>query len=369
MIKDLESIRGQGRQPARAKSTRAGAARPALVGWLIVLLGALLVGWWALRPVATEAAPAALPPTPEPAPAALENPEATRVASGVGVEGPRPLPAFPKELADPTRFDGVGRIEAHLTVPAGVTPPARWTLVLEPAPFKIGAERARGRRIEVEGQTTLLADDIALGSYTVRAEAGDFECRPFDLELRKPELLDIVFPLELYERGALTGRVIDALGLPVQGMAVFALARSGTAARETRTDADGGFSFERLPDGDWKIRVATRENPLASAEDVSFQAPSLHLRDFSVPRVGAIAVQVVDELGVGLVGALVEATGLRSGPLSVTTGPDGFATLGPAIGGEVRLFASDERAGQAETTLSFDPAAEASAPVQLRLRR
>ena len=125
MNKDLESIRGQGRRLPGAKSTRAGAARASLVGWLLVLLGALLVGWWALRPVATEAAPAALPPTPEPVPAALENPEATRVASGLGVEGPRPLPAYPKELDDPTRFRGVGRIEAHLTVATGVTAPTR----------------------------------------------------------------------------------------------------------------------------------------------------------------------------------------------------------------------------------------------------
>ncbi len=369
MNKDLESIRGQGRRLPGAKSTRAGAARASLVGWLIVLLGALLVGWWALRPVATEAAPAALPPTPEPVPAALENPEATRVASGLGVEGPRPLPAYPKELDDPTRFRGVGRIEAHLTVATGVTAPTRWTLVLEPAPFKIGAEHARARRIEVEGQTTLVADDVALGSYSVRAEAGDFECKPFDLELRKPELVDIVFPLELFERGTLTGRVLDELGLPVQGMAVFALARTGSAARETRTDDAGNFAFERLPDGDWKIRVATRENPLASAEDVTFAAPSLHLREFTVPRSGSIEVQVVDELGVGLVGTLVEAIGLRSGPLSVTTGPDGFAKLGPAIAGEVRLFASDERAGEAETTLQFDPAAQPAVPVILKLRR
>lgn len=368
MIKDLESTLRQGRAPSRAKSTRAGAARAAVVGGLFLLLGTLLVGWLALRPVATEAASAALPPTPAPAPA-LENPEATRVASGLGVEGPRPLPAYPKELADPTRFRGFGRIEVHLTAPSGVTPPPRWTLVLEPAPFKIGAEHARARRIDVEGQATLVADDIALGSYTARAEAGDFECRPFDLELRKPELIDIVFPLELYERGTLTGRIVDDLGLPVRGMPVFALSRTSQAERETRTGPDGVFAFERLPDGDWRIRAATREQPLVSAEDVTFAAPSLHLRDFAVPRVGSIEVHVVDELGVGLVGALVEALGLRSGPLSVTTGPDGFATLGPAIAGEVRLFASDERAGQAETTLSFDPAAESATPVQLRLRR
>ncbi|MBM3989288.1 MAG: carboxypeptidase regulatory-like domain-containing protein [Planctomycetes bacterium] len=367
MIKDLGSIPRQGRGQRGAKSTRAGAARAALASWLLVLLGALLVGWFALVPVETEVAPAALPPTPEATPA-LENPEATRVASGLGVEGPRPLPAYPKELADPTRFVGFGRIEAHLSAPSGITPPTHWTLVLEPAPFKIGAEHARARRIEVRGGLSLVADDVALGSYTARAEAGDFECKPIDLELRKPELIDIVFPLELYERGTLTGRIVDDLGLPVRGMPVFALSRAGKAERETRTGPDGVYAFERLPDGDWRIRVATREQPLVSAEDVTFAAPSLHLRDFRVPRVGSIQVQVVDELGVGLVGTLVEALGSRAGPLSVTTGPDGFAELGPAIAGEVRLFATDARAGQAETRLTFDPTADNPTPIQLRLR-
>jgi hypothetical protein len=376
-IKDLESLfsrtvaarRSQGSGAFARLSTRAGVTRAGGLVAVLGLVGALFVGWKLLNPEEAGAGPVATPPTSAPAAEPrLENPEATRVASGVGVEGPRPLPAYPRELQDPTRFAGLGRIEAHLVTKSGAALPTRWTLVLEPAPFRIGAEHARARRIEVENSTMLLASDIQLGSYTVRAEAGEWGCRPHDIELRKPDLIDHVFPLELYERGTLTGRVVDARGLPVEGLAVFALSRTGSDVRESRTVADGSFAFERLPDGDWRVRVATRENPLASLEDVTFLAPSLHLRDFTVPPMGSLEVRVIDENGVGLVGALIEASGLASGALSVTTGPDGLARIGPGVKGDLSLQATDAQYGHAEARVEFDPQAPRSEPVVLKLR-
>jgi hypothetical protein len=376
-IKDLETLfsrtvaarRSQGSGAFARLSTRAGVTRAGGLAAALGLVGALFVGWKLLNPEEAGAGPVATPPTSAPATEPrLENPEATRVASGVGVEGPRPLPAYPRELQDPTRFAGLGRIEAHLVTKSGAALPTRWTLVLEPAAFRIGAEHARARRIEVENSTMLLASDIQLGSYTVRAEAGEWGCRPHDVELRKPDLIDHVFPLELYERGTLTGRVVDARGLPVEGLTVFALSRTGTEAREARTVADGSFAFERLPDGEWRVRVATRENPLASLEDVTFLAPSLHLRDFTVPPMGSLEVRVVDENGVGLVGALIEASGLASGPLTVTTGPDGLAQLGPGVKGDLLLQATDAQFGHAEARVEFDPQTPQGEPFVLKLR-
>lgn len=360
--------RAKGSAPFRRLSTRAGSARLLGLGLVVVIVVAALVGWWLARDPIPAAGPAAEPPTAVEPPARLENPEVTRVDSGLGLPGERPPPAYPTELDDSSRFDGRGKVEIHLAVPAGVAVPERWTVTFTPAVARLGGERAVGRRVEVTSGPTVEIDDVQLGAYTVRASAGDMESEPYEFELRKPDEVDVVFPLTLRERGYISGRVVDARGTPVAGLAVHLLAQRGEFRREVKTDASGTYTFPKVPDGDYRVRVGSPEAALAAVEDLSFVAPSAHLRDLSTPLMGTLNVRVVDENGVGLTGVKVQGLGLASGAFELLTGPDGRASVGPCVGGDLKLYASDPTAGNGDAQLHFHPD-EGPGEIEIRLRR
>ena len=314
------------------------------------------------------AGPAAEPPPVVAQGAHLENPEVTRVDSGLGVPGERPPAPYPTELDDSSRFDGQGKVEIHLSLPAGVPMPERWSLTFTPSVARIGGERAKARTVDFTTGPVVEIDDVQLGAYTVRASAGDMESEPLEFELRKPDEVDVVFPLTLRERGFIAGRVVDAKGTPVEGLPVFLLAQRSEFRREVKTDANGTYTFPKVPDGDYRVRVGTVEAALAAIEDLSFVAPSAHLRDLSTPLMGTLNLRVVDENGVGLTGVKVQGLGLASGPFEVHTGPDGRASVAPCVGGDIRLYASDATAGAGDAQLHFHPD-EGPGEIEIRLRR
>lgn len=369
-MESLESATNQpqGSAPFRRLSTRAGAARPLGLALVVVIALAALVGWWLTRSPIPAAGPAAEPPPPVEPPARLENPEVTRADSGLGEPGERPPAVYPAELDDPSRFDGRGKVEIHLKVTDGIELPERWTVTFSPSPARIGGDRAVGRRVEVTSGPVVEIDDVQLGAYSVRASAGDLESEPYDFELRKPDEVDLVFPLTLRERGFISGRVVDAKGVPVEGLPVFLLAQRSEFRREVKTDANGKYTFPKVPDGDYRVRVGSAETALAAVEDLSFVAPSAHLRDLSTPLMGTLNVRVVDENGVGLTGVKVQGLGLLSGAFELVTGPDGRASAGPCVGGDLRLYASDPTAGNGNAELHFHPD-EGPGEIEIRLRR
>jgi hypothetical protein len=337
---------------------RAGSARAlALLGAAAVgIVGALL--WSGLREptAAPQAPPAAVPQEPPPAPEAyLETPSA-RTANDPG-GAPRPPLPYPEELFRAERYAGTARLEVHVTTPPGVPPPASWSLALEPSPVLLGGRHAVARRVEVEGgAASAVVPDVQLGGYLVRALADGLEAPAQQLELAHPDELDVVLRFDLRRPGFLTGRVVDAGGAPVAGIAVRVEDRAGGEARELVTDASGVYLASPLPEGEYRVLVGRPAAPLARADDVSYSPPSLHMPDLVTPPLGELVVRVVDLDGHPVAGALVEGHGLRSGPIRATTGTDGVARAPNATAGTVRLYAHDERQGAGEAEVEFDPA-------------
>jgi hypothetical protein len=255
-----------------------------------------------------------------------------------------------------------GSLRGHVEA-AGEEPfPASWRLVLRPSTTVPAREHAESRTIPFEdGRKDFEVADLALGGYDVRAEATGFngEVLPVLLE---PGSEHPFVNLRLVPAGALEGRVLDAVGLPAEGVWMTLLALDGTAAGEAVTDASGVYRFEALPDGAYELLVGRASAPLLpERRPVRFQAPSLTFPDVVLPPMGEIHLRVVDSLERPLEGVQVRGSGTNGGIVEGTTDYDGRLTARhlpaghfrlrlehPALGEKyARRFAVDVVAGQA----------------------
>jgi len=350
----------QARQPsARAKpmSTRGGKVSALLIGLLVLLV--LAIGGIALlggrgRP---EVEPVRSDSSDRGPVQAMLEPPTPRTEAEVAANAPRPAAGYPHALRSPERYSGTARVEVHLALPPGLAVPERWSIAFQRSRSLIGAEFAVPRTVEVTGASaSTVIDDVALGGYDVRPVAEGMNGRLEQVSLRRPDELDVVLRLELYERGFLTGRVVDPDSTPVAGIDVVAESAEDGSRRTVATDASGAYLFERLPDGDWRLFVGSSVTPLASASDVSFAAPSLHMRDLVTPRLGTLVLRVADANGLPVPSVVVEGTGLPSGPLTLVTDLDGRATARHCAAGDVALYATGPRGGRGDLKVHYDPA-------------
>ncbi len=334
-----------------------------LLGLLALVVVGVLVWRDADRP-ASEAAPQLAPPVDDLP--RMENPNASRaLAENFATEPARP--GYPDELFDERRYDGVARVEVHVSTSNGSALPQKWRLTLEPAVAMIGSHRAVARAIEIDdGRDTVVIDDVQLGSYAIRAQVEHMDCAPELVALSTPESIDVILALRVHPLGFITGRVVDSDGRPIDGIDVVlasatAMSLQPTAQlREPRVgtcDALGVYLFENVADGDYRIYVGDPELPLGQLADVSFAAPSLHAPDVVVPPLGELEVRVTDRAGRPIAGAVVEGNGLRSGKLRLTTDFDGRARARHCAKGRQIFYASEERFGSANAVADFDPAA------------
>lgn len=190
--------------------------------------------------------------------------------------------------------------------------------------------------------------------------------------------------------GGLRGRVIDgATGEPLRGARMTvtwqALEGSGSARFSTRSDAQGAFAFERLPDGVYFVQVQRQghfELPGAfqSQRQVTLRGgASIDLGDMRLMRGGILTGRVVDQHGEPVVGARVTPIGRPPGqdvlmPLGggVTTDDRGVyrahglmpatytvrvVPLGPSSRGAVRLQGDEPETLSGFATNAPEPSA------------
>lgn len=300
----------------------------ALVSVGLVLVLFVFGRWWLGLGGPTHGPERAATPTSEQAPAGAHvhrdeaEPASVRIDIAPRDPGPRPRPALvpdtPEELA--ARFDGTGRIEGYVDLPAGVPMPRNWTLVLEPSKVLIGGDRAAPRRVEFSAaETSFSVDDLPLGGYEVRAEAPGMSGATEYQLLARPDSQYVILRLDLRPAAFVEGRVLDAEGAGVEGLTLFLVQRSNGTRREVTTGPGGGYLFELVPDGEHTLYPGHVESPLAPARELVVSPPSVPMPDFVVPVLARIEVRVRDRAGQFVEGARIEGWGSNGGRVDGTT--------------------------------------------------
>lgn len=173
----------------------------------------------------------------------------------------------------------------------------------------------------------------------------------------------------LSKGGAVSGRVVDARGFPVEGAVVFLAAERGTFARELRTERDGTFWFEGVPRS-VVLGAARPEAPRRRVLRQVFAVPDGERVEREVvlpePR-EAVRIRVVDAQGTPIELAEVRSLSLSpEAPLRITrfTDATGAVEVEDAAGLPLRIrvdaprFAPIEHeieAAPSELTLTLDP--------------
>lgn len=126
------------------------------------------------------------------------------------------------------------------------------------------------------------------GLYRVRAEVADLVG---ELDFEAPSNEELV--LEVFEPGSVSGRVLDAAGLPVPGWLVL-VGKGDLGDRSVRTGGDGSFRFEGLAPGSrWNLHLTGPANPVERVRTTrAFQVhpgeeTSIELRLGSEPQLDA----------------------------------------------------------------------------------
>jgi hypothetical protein len=271
--------------------------------------------------------------TSELAPPAPRAPEAVPATTREGELAP-----FASARTSPQRFEGkLGSLRGHIEVSGEQDFPQEWQLVLHPSTTLPGREHAVARTVEFsDGRQDFEVADVPLGGYDVSGRAARFN-GPSQLVLLEPGNEHPYVNLVIVPAGLLEGRILDARGLPAEGVPVTLLA-SETIAGEASTDASGIFRFESLPDGAYELLVGKVSAPLMpERHPVRFMAPHLTFPDIELPLLGEIHVRVVDSYARPLEGVEVRGSGTHGGLVEGRTDFDGRLVAKYLPAGHFRL--------------------------------
>lgn len=252
---------------------------------------------------------------------------------------------------DPThgRFDagGTGRIRGYIETSDTTPFPRAWRLVIEPSKTLVGRDRAVTRVIEfTAGEQEFVVEDLPLAGYDLRPEAPGLNGR------RTPVLLDAkhrnpYVTLTLSRSGFLEGRLLDADGIPVEGVDVILASLDRPEERTTPTDAIGRYRFEGVLDGRYELCFGHRRSPVIPAEEVIFSAPSMTYPDRSLPELGTLDLLVLDPYDLPVPAIRIEGSGSAGGYLEVETDAEGRATARLLPPGRYRVSAHHPEFGRA----------------------
>ncbi len=296
---------------------------------------------------------------------------------GTRVEPPGTPPAMEAagserldELAPPVRE--IERHEEPESPPAGVEQ-ARLRgrvefseLLQAPASWKVLVRDPAGELVsEALGpsEAAEFAFDLAAGDYELQGEAPGQASFPEQVHLDGGAEVRLVLSLEPLAvlSGAVVSGASPAAGLPLS------LLRSKSIAGRTATDPLGGFRFEPVPQGEYQLVLGDPAGPILPPETVAVVAPLTRLEDLTLPELGSLFVQVVDETGAPVSGALVEGSGDRGGSIRGESDAHGALRADFLPAGMYRVFASAPSLGRGNRILQFEPSA--ASPVEIRLLR
>ncbi|CAH0235619.1 Serine-aspartate repeat-containing protein F [Microbacterium oxydans] len=265
--------------------------------------------------------------------------------------------------ADLTDTDAVADFEVRDIIPVAVSGQV----------VDDGGTPIAGVSVTIDGQTTTtgadgryLFDQIAVGTHTATITAPPgFTITSAPPEFEVPDgseepIEDVDFVLA--ENPTLSGTVTSN-GTGVAGVTVTATSPGGTLT--TVTDGTGGYTFPRLPAGDYDIAITTPDGyvvdgPSTRPEQVA--ADDVTDVDFALARLGAFSGTVTTDDGGPFGGVTIEVTG-PGGPQQLTTDADGAFGLGSLEPGTYTLTVvpPDDTTvvGTATRTLTITAAGEA----------
>ena len=336
----VAKVRRLGKSNASTRAPTAG--RGLLVALALFFLTGLCLWLWlgGGSPRANRAVPSRSEAEVAPARAAsspLREParEAEEAPPAPGDE----LEPFVGARSDPADFVGPhvslrGRVEISGEEPF----PQIWKLSLRPARFLPGRETAVTRTLEfAAGQREFELLDVPLGGYELVAEAQGFNGLPLPVLLEKGSTSPFLV-VHMVPAGLLEGRVLDANGLPAEGVPITLFQQIGGTPRESVTDAAGVFRFGQLPDGAYDLLVGKESSPLLrERRPVRFAAPHLTFPDIELPLLGELHVRVVDSLARPLEGVEVRGSGTNGGLVEGKTDYDGRLIARHLPAGHFRL--------------------------------
>jgi len=329
----------------------------AALGWLSgVLIVALLIGWMVTRtgsirdPISPAAQPSQVadPGGPE----SLDPPAISDGGHPLERVGPAPTdPAggisrredFDKE------YDGHGVIRGRVQVGEGVEFPDNWELVLEPARFLEGREKAVYRVIPMTGgEREFEVTELPLGGYDVSARAAGMNGTPLPVLLYsvagRPDLPGAKYSyliLNMSPAGFVDGSVVNSFGRPVADLPVALISKKTQDVLETTTDPAGNYIFPVVLDGEYEILFGDPNGPLRPAEWFTFQAPSMRYPEREVPAFVDVTFQVFDERGAQVPDASIRGYRDSGGTIDLMTDGEGMALARFLRPGRYRVKAKD----------------------------
>jgi hypothetical protein len=285
-----------------------------------------LVLWWTQGPGSEETPldPGRAEPTaPAPGPEVVDGPDGMRTEGRVQVTSPVDLRNYTKV------YEGLGSIIGTVEVRPDTLPfPARWELVIEPSRMSVGREHAETRVVEMDGnQRTFEARDLPLGGYRVTARAEGYNATAHEVLLYRlaeaPNAGKMQVHLMMHFRpaGTLVGSVLDAEGLPAEGVPVTVGATTSNERWTATTDISGIWRLPGLVDGRYQVWVGAVTKPLVPKFEVVLQGPETTAPEQRLPVTGSVVLWVTDESGRPLEGARVR--GFGPAPIDVVTGFEG----------------------------------------------
>jgi hypothetical protein len=358
----------------RALGTAARRAGRAVLVVVALLFVAGLAWLWIAsseRPSGRTLAPG--PEDPEAARAAADRPAelvpaAPPRADAQPVEPGDELEPFASARTDTPHPTGkLGSVRGHVEVSGEEPFPRRWRLILRPSTTLPAREHALTKELEfTDGRQDFEVLELPLGGYDVLADASGFNGQALPV-LLEPGNSNPFVNLRMVPAGVLEGRVLDAAGLPAEGVPITLFATADQAQREALSDANGIFRFPKLPDGGYDLLVGRPTSPLLpERRPLRFMAPRLTYPDIELPLLGEIHVPLerplegIDVRGSGTNGGLVEGKTDFDGRLVLKHLPAGHFRLrlshSNMDGKYARRIAVDVVAGQvAEAPVRYGP--------------
>lgn len=194
----------------------------------------------------------------------------------------------------------VGVAKAGETAVCDLTMRALSSLAVVVAPDAGGDAEGIGLSLRGPPRTLPRSDDEELaggrtwihlfpGRYVLHADARGWS--PHEQTVDVPEGERVELTVRLGRGASVDGVVVDDLGSPVRGAAVYVYAMgprapgAERASRDAKTDASGAFRVEGLPDG--PVEIMVRGDNYVPLDDVRATAPSTGLRLVAVrePRI------------------------------------------------------------------------------------
>ncbi len=336
------------------------AGRSALAGIALLLLGAVLAVWlWSRTGPERRGSSAVLPaPARASAPDELEAVAERETARSEPPDQRTDLGPFSagQPASEEERFrGGPGSLRGHVESSSEEPFPLSWKLVIGPSITLPGRERAVSRTLEItDGRQEFSVSDLPLGGYDVRAEAEGFN------GLTQPVLLERgsehpFVELRLVPAGFLEGRILESGGAPAPAVPVTLIAQPDGEARETRTDGNGLFRFELVPDGPHELLIGRLSSPiLPERRPLRFSAPSMTLPDLELPLLGRFDLRVIDSLERPVENVRVRGSGTNGGLIDETTDHDGRISARYLPAGHYRIRLEHPQLGSRRVAIELE---------------